>query len=336
MGLPQSPERRQCLGWLGCAVAGATLLPGCASLDAPAALALQAHPPTDLPRRVSLDQVPFFADAGTLCGPSTLAGMLGAAGLPTSPTTLTPQVYLPGREGSLQPEMLAAAARHGALAVLLPPTLDALVHELAAGHPVLVLLNLSLSIWPRWHYAVVVGYDLDHGELTLHSGEQAEARWTFNTFEHTWGRSAHWAMGVGRPDQLPATASADAVRTGLLALERATSAATAEPGWAAAAARWPDDLVIGMGLGNSRVATGDVAGATRAFEQVAQRHDSAAAWNNLALLQWQQGQAEAAREAAHRAWQRALHAEPAFQPAVRDTLSQLGLSPDRLEAPAEP
>ena len=43
MGLPQSPERRQCLGWLGCAVAGATLLPGCASLDAPAALALQAQ-----------------------------------------------------------------------------------------------------------------------------------------------------------------------------------------------------------------------------------------------------------------------------------------------------
>ena len=89
-----------------------------------------------------------------------------------------------------------------------------------------------------------------------------------------------------------------------------------------AAARWPDDLVIGMGLGNSRMATGDVAGAMQAFEQVAQRHDSAAAWNNLALLRWQLGQAGAAREAARRAWQRALQAEPAFQPAVRDTLGR--------------
>ena len=103
-----------------------------------------------------------------------------------------------------------------------------------------------------------------------------------------------------------------------------------------AAARWPDDLVIGMGLGNSRMATGDVAGAMQAFEQVAQRHDSAAAWNNLALLRWQLGQAGAAREAARRAWQRALQAEPAFQPAVRDTLGQLGLSPDALEAPTVP
>ena len=55
MGLPQSPERRQCLGWLGCAVAGATLLPGCASLDAPAALALLAScSPRPEPARAAL------------------------------------------------------------------------------------------------------------------------------------------------------------------------------------------------------------------------------------------------------------------------------------------
>lgn len=330
-------RRRRLLVWLASTAGLGAGLPGCASLDAPAVTALQTRPPADLPRRVLLREVPFFPDEGTLCGPATLAGLLGAAGLPASPETLTPQVYLPGREGSLQPEMLATAARQGALAVQLPPRLEAVLRTLAAGQPVLVLLNLSLPIWPRWHYAVVVGYDLDQGEVHLHSGTQGDARWPLQTFEHTWARSGHWAMVASRPEQLPAVADASAVQAGLLGLERARGAAAARPGWEAAAQRWPDALVIGMGLGNSRYATGDLSGAARAFEQVASAHDSAAAWNNLAELRRQLGQTDAAREAARRAWQRALSAEPTFQPAVRDTLRQLGLSPEALATtPAAP
>ncbi|WP_022981440.1 PA2778 family cysteine peptidase [Ideonella sp. B508-1] len=330
-------RRRRLLAWLAGSAWVSAGLTGCASLDAPSITALQARPPADLPRQVLLRGVPFFPDEGTLCGPATLASVLGAAGRPVLPETLTPQVYLPGREGSLQPEMLAAAARQGALAVQLPPRLEAVLRTLAAGQPALVLVNLSLPIWPRWHYAVVVGYDLDQGEVHLHSGTQGDARWSLQTFEHTWARSEHWAMVANPPDRLPAMADATAVQESLLSLERARGAAAARPGWEAAAQRWPDALVIGMGLGNSRYATGDLPGAAQAFEQVARTHDSAAAWNNLAELRRALGQPDAAREAARRAWQRALSAEPAFQPAVRDTLRELGLSPDTLAAtPAAP
>jgi hypothetical protein len=94
------------------------------------------------------------------------------------------------------------------------------LRTLAAGQPVLVLLNLSLPIWPRWHYAVVVGYDLDQGEVHLHSGTQGDARWPLQTFEHTWARSGHWAMVASRPEQIPSVADASAVQEGLLGLER--------------------------------------------------------------------------------------------------------------------
>ena len=63
--------------------------------------------------------------------------------------------------GTLQTEMLAAARRYGALAVPLQPQLDALLRRSRAGHPVVVLQNLGLElVGPRWHYAVLVGYDV--------------------------------------------------------------------------------------------------------------------------------------------------------------------------------
>ena len=42
-----------------------------------------------------------------------MAGVLGASGVDIDPVTLTPQVFLPGRQGSLQIELLAATRRAG-------------------------------------------------------------------------------------------------------------------------------------------------------------------------------------------------------------------------------
>ncbi|GAA0770734.1 PA2778 family cysteine peptidase [Ideonella azotifigens] len=298
-------------------------LAGCTSLTPPMTAALQAQAPAGLPPRVELAGVPFFADDSTLCGPATLAGVLQAAGFAATPAELAPQVYLPAREGSLQPEMLAAAARHGALATRMAPELLALLRELAAGTPVLVLVNLALPFWPRWHYAVLVGYDLGRGELRLHSGMDGHASWPMATFEHTWARSGHWAMAVTPPSRLPATAELPASREAVLALQRVQGAAASLPAWRAAAARWPQDLVLGMGLGNSLYARGDKAEAASQFEALAARLDSAAAWNNLAQVRWELGQPEAARQAAQQAWRRAEQAEPAWADAVGQTLRQV-------------
>jgi len=128
---------------------------------------LRAHPPETLAQRTELAEVPFFPQEEYQCGPAALASVLVHNNIATTPAALVPQVYLPGREGSLQTEMLAATRRHGLVAYHLAPRIEDLLTEVAAGNPVIVLQNLAFSFAPLWHYAVVVGYDRGQEEIVL-------------------------------------------------------------------------------------------------------------------------------------------------------------------------
>ena len=305
------------LALLPLAAAGA----GCAT---PAVVsALRQAPPPGLPRQAHLAGTPFFPQDDDLCGPAVMASLLAAAGRPVDLATLVAQVYLPGRQGTLQAEMLAGARRHGTLAVELAPALPALLQEVAAGRPVAVLLNLALPVWPRWHYAVLVGYDLARGSARLHSGTRADDEWPLATLEYTWARSGHWAFIALAPGQLPVGAEPQAVARALLALDRSAAPLDAAPTWAAAARRWPDHLTLAVGEANAWLAAGQLEAAARAFEQAGARFDSAVAWNNLARVRQRQGERAAAVEAARRAVARAEAAEPRWLDAAQRTLSEV-------------
>ena len=131
---------RWCPRSAGFALIAALLLCGCVSL--PQSYALRASPPRDLPPRVELAEVPFYRQDDFLCGPAALAMVFNAAGVRADVESITPLVYLPGRQGSLQAEMLGATRRSGLLAYALAPRLEDLLRELAAGTPAVVLLNL--------------------------------------------------------------------------------------------------------------------------------------------------------------------------------------------------
>ncbi len=226
---------------------------------------------------------------------------LAASGVAVTPQALAPQVYLPAREGSLQPEMLATARRHGQLAVVLPPRLEALLAEVAAGTPVIVLQNLSLPIAPIWHYAVAIGYDLARAEIVLHSGLIADQRLPLAVFERTWARGGHWAMTATVPERLPKTPDDDALVAAAAALER-VDAAAARRAYAALIERAPTLYAAWMGLGNSAYALDDPAAAARAFGRAAQlQPQSADAFNNLALALLADRRIDEARDAAQRA-----------------------------------
>lgn len=299
-------------------------LGGCAWLaPPPQTAALAVSPPPGLPPRRELDAVPFFPQTPYHCGPAALATVLVHAGFAASPETLGEQVFLPAREGSLQLEMLAGARRAGALATRLPGELGALLQEVAAGQPVVVLQNLGLSFAPRWHYAVLVGYELEAQALLLRSGTVRRERIAFTPFEHTWARSGHWAFAASRPGELPKTAREADAAEAALGFERANPAPAARAAvYDSVVARWPHNLVARIGQGNARAAQGDWAGAVAAFQQAAERHDSAAAWHNLGLALWQTGQREAARSAARRALARAEAAEPTWRDAAQKLVAQ--------------
>lgn len=254
------------------------LLGGCAVQTQ----ALRQSPPVGIARSAELERTPFFPQTEYQCGPAALATVLGASGLRADPVQLGEQVFLPARTGTLQIEMLAGARRHGAVATRIPPTLEALAREVNAGHPVVVLMNLGLSFAPLWHYAVVVGYDVDAGDMVLRSGTTQRAVMAMRTFEHTWKRSGHWAFVALPPGRWPATSDEKAVVEAAIGFERSARPADAVAVYRSALERHPASLSLRMGLGNALYAAGDKASAAQAFRDAAERHRSAPAWINLA------------------------------------------------------
>jgi tetratricopeptide (TPR) repeat protein len=245
--------------------------------------------------------VPFFPDDDYQCGPAALAEALSFAGAPRTPAELVDQVYVPRLKGSLQAEMLAATRRAGLVAYPLRPETGALMKELAAGHAVVVLQNLLFDLWPRWHYAVAVGYDLDRGEVLLRSGTHERLATERSAFERSWNKAGRWAFVAVPEGTLPATAEEAAYVTAAAALER-VSAARADEAYRLALGRWPGDLVARIGAGNVAYARHDLAAAEAQYRLAAQEHaESGDAWNNLAQVLHEEGHDEEALGDAERA-----------------------------------
>jgi tetratricopeptide (TPR) repeat protein len=223
------------------------------------------------------------------------------SGVATDPAALAPQVYTPGRGGTLQHDLVGGARRSGRLAIELR-ALDALLAELAAGHPVLVMQNLGLPWWPQWHYAVATGYDLEAGRLRLHSGTTARHELSLAAFDHTWQGAERWALLVLPPDQLPASADDGTVLRAASDLERVGQDDAAALAYGAALERWPRSLAALIGWGNSRYAAGDLPAARQAFRNAVTLYPEAGpAWNNLAQVLAELGEIDAARTAIGRA-----------------------------------
>jgi hypothetical protein len=233
---------------------------------------------------VELSDTPFFPQERYQCGPAALATVLNVRGVGVVPDELVSQVYLPGREGSLQLEMVAAVRRagldggHGRAGALmpcwqkLPPAIRCWC------------CRISGSSWaPRWHYAVVIGYDLARQQLILRSGTERRRITPFRVFLNTWNRSARWGIVVLPPQTLPARAQPGPWLEAASGLEALGKWQEARAAYQIAAATWPDHSIAWIGVGNSAHALGDTSAAEEAFRQ-ALRVDpvSAVAWNNLA------------------------------------------------------
>ncbi len=300
------------------------LMTGCATQTR----ALLSAPVSSLPAQVELKDTPFFAQEDYQCGPAALATVLHSSSIPVSPEALVSQVYVPARQGSFAPEMVVAARRNGALAVTLAPQLRDLLEEVAAGHPVLVLQNLSLPIYPVWHFAVVIGYDLTHGEIVLRSGTTRRMVMSMSTFENTWRRSGHWAMVALPPGRMPKTASEAAMVDAVVAFEKNAAPVPARLAYATALQRWPGNLTLQLGAANVAYRAADREGAVIALRRAVQSHpESVAALNNLASVLAELGQLDEARTIA----EKAVALGGPLQPIATTTLQEIDA---RRSAPA--
>lgn len=291
----------------------------CALLAGCAGQAVRWPPPSaGLPPRHLIANVPFFAQEEYQCGPAALAMGLAWSGLEVAPAELTAKVYTASLQGSLQPAMIAAARRLGRLAYVIRGS-EALLREVAAGRPVIVLQNLGLSWVPRWHYAVVIGYDMAADDVTVHTGITAQRRMPWPLFLNTWSRGDFWGLLVLKAAELPATAEEGAYVEAAIGLENAGRLGEAEQAYRTALTRWPGNLAALMGLGNSAYAQADLITAEAAFRKAAKAHPrSGAAWNNLAHVLLKQGRSAEALDAARQAVVLGGPLTPTFQKTLEE------------------
>ncbi|WP_372575026.1 PA2778 family cysteine peptidase [Ruegeria jejuensis] len=212
--------------------------------------------------------VPIIKQNAFHCGPASLAMVLQWSGRDVTQAEIASLAFTPKANGTYLADMIGAARRRGQLVVQLS-TFPELLEEVAAGHPVIVFQNLGLSWSPRWHYAVVVGYDLDSEKLVLHSGEHDRMTMDSRLFQRTWRRGEFWAITVLPPNLLPETGNEWEVLRAAAALEQQGHDSAAAKVYKNGSRRWPDNWIWPYGLGNARYKLGDLEGAKVAFEHAA-------------------------------------------------------------------
>jgi len=238
--------------------------------------------------------VPFHPQTKYHCGPAALASVLNFHQIKITPEQVADQVFIPDKKGSLQLEIKAAVRR----ADFLPYELsgkehsgfDNLIKEIDAGHPVLVLQNLSFNWLPQWHYAVVVGYDLQKQQMILHSGKRSYYHVAISTFIKTWERSNYWALVILPPDKMPHSAEKKSWLREATVLESVGRQDAAIKAYQQSLLIWPDNEIALIGMGNFYYSQGRYQQSVEAFLTLTKsQKENAAAWNNLAYALQKQG-----------------------------------------------
>jgi len=250
---------------------------------APQSKQLQLERPHDLPTKAFIKNVPFYPQQQFHCGPSTLAMAMNFYGKNLSPNELAKDVFTPGRKGSFQAEMKAAVRKRGMIAYELTPELVYLLAEISVGHPVIILQNKAVKYYPIWHYALVIGYDLNKKQIYLHSGLNENYIVSMSVFEFTWKRSNRWAMVVLPTDTLPNDRNLIHLLQAAVDLEEVGQIEAANQTYQTITKRWPDNLVAVMGAANTYITLDNPESATAYYLQALKLNPQRAEiYNNLA------------------------------------------------------
>lgn len=179
--------------------------------------------------------------------------------------------------------MVSAARERDLLVYPLEKKLDAILQELNAGNPVLVMQNLAFDWYPQWHYAVAIGYDLPAQQMIVHSGLNAAQREPFTVFMRSWSRADYWARVMLPPGDLPATAQPLTYLKAASDLEQTNRLVSAQQAYQSAIEQWPDQPSARFGLANTRWAMNDRQAAIADFQRLVNDFPSfQPGWDNLA------------------------------------------------------
>ena len=265
----------------------AFLIQGCSSLTLQSKALLEKKP-KEFIQAQEITDVNFNPQREYECGPASLATMLQWEGLNIRDTSLVSQIYIPERKGSLQIEMLATVRRYGFIPYVIDKNMTALLKEIKAGNPVLVLQNLGLESYPKWHYAVVIGYDINKDEIILRSGEIKRHVNSFSLFERTWRRAKYWGFVALSNDELPANEDVFSYLKSVVPFEKLKKFDFAFSAYKTALQRWPANKNLLMAAGNASYSINNLATAEKYYRKVVEKWPVyEPALNNLAQVSFE-------------------------------------------------
>ena len=219
-------------------------------------------------KAIELTTTPFFPQTQYQCGPASLATVLNASGLNIDATTLADEVYIPGRKGALQVEMIAAVRRHGRIPYEIDNDLQSIMDQLGHGLPVLVLLNSGYTALPVYHYAVVIGYAPGSDSFILRSGQDYRLLMPRHQFLSAWNKPGKWALTVPPAGSLPAEVDAGRYLSSVIALESIGQWQAAQQSYLTVLRKWPDNTLARFGLANTLRTQGKLADAVDQYYQL--------------------------------------------------------------------
>lgn len=244
---------------------------------------LLAEPPA-ISRQALINSVPFFPQQDYFCGPTTLSEVAAYYGVEHSADSIASLTFTPGLQGSLQIEMAAASRQLGFVAYEQRGNLSQLLQLIDEKFPVIVLQNNGLSWLPQWHYAVVIGYDLERREIILHSGLTAEYRLPLATFERTWHRANYWLLAMLPPERTSALLDPFLYTRACQDLLQTRQTAAGVTALISATQQWPDYWLPYFLLGNHFLAQAPAEAATWFAQGLPLAKQQPAYLNNYALL----------------------------------------------------
>lgn len=245
---------------------------------------------------VWLEDVPFEDQADYHCGPAVMSMAMQYIGRPLTPDTLSEQMFTPAVNGSMQADVIGTARRNGAVAI---PVYDfrSMLKELDAGHPVMVFENVGLSVFPQWHYALVVGYDLANQEVILHTGHDVFKPQDMRVFENSWKLADYWGLVVLRPGDYAASAGEKEHIKAAVGLQQAQNNFEAEQTYKSILKRWPDSVVSLIGIANIEYEKKNYVEAVKNLKAALKiQPDSQAAQHNLSIVTKSELEAEAPKK----------------------------------------
>lgn len=227
--------------------------------------------------------VEFISQAKYHCAPASLTMLINHLGNQSTLNQVTEMLYTPEAKGTFQNDVLAATRRLGLVAIPVKKLTNVL-KEINHENPVLVFQNLGLSWLPKWHYALVTGYDLNANQMILHTGEMKNFPMKISTFEKIWARVDEWGLIIVKPGTIPVTATEEDMISATAGLEHAGQLNPAITSYEKILIKWKESLGALVGLGNIYYQKDEYKKSQAYLKQATEYHPKAAgAWYNYAL-----------------------------------------------------